>query len=106
MLLLAVLLPAVALLLPDLLTAALLPLLFCCRIGLVPGFVELVPHKLQLPSTEQRLERPIKYKTPGLQSSDWPPLTQTVKARVAEHGKSSNSKGCRHVVGYKSLSTY
>ena len=36
MLLLAVLLPAVALLLPDLLTAALLPLLFCCRIGLVP----------------------------------------------------------------------
>ena len=95
MLLLAVLLPAVALLLPDLLTAAPHPphpSLFCfavvsdwCR------FVELVPHKLQLPSTEQRLERPIKYKTPDLQSSDWSPLTQTVKVRVAEHGKSSNS---------------
>ena len=68
-------------------------------------FVGLVPHKLQLPSTEQMLERPIKYKTPGLQSSDRPPLNQIVNVRVAEHGKSSNSKGCRHVLGYKTLST-
>ena len=49
MLLLAVLLPAVALLLPDLLTAALPtpPLFFFAVVSDWCRFVELVPHKLR-----------------------------------------------------------
>ena len=44
-------------------------------------------------------QRPIKYKTPSLQSSDTPSRTHICKW-VAEHRKSSNSKGCRHVGSY------
>ena len=50
-------------------------------------------------------QRPSKYNTPGLQSSDTSPLTHICEW-VAEHGTSSNSEGYGHVVGYKSLSTY
>ena len=70
-------------------------------------FVEQVPHTCGADASQASMticrsydHRPIKCKTPGLQRALSPHLEPPSVVGSTEHGKSSYSKGCRHIVGY------